>query len=158
MIPGERAYNGYLDKAGGRSLINGDKLPKFSDLNEEVQDAWAAAEAAAGDPVHAATTLNGVTASQCALGVQGGAHTALRFVWHHILPQVCGGKSTTANLIELCDNCHYAVHAILYILRMGGEVPGSADEGQVEVAEKGYQLAVKAGTENKIPKESAATG
>lgn len=29
----------------------------------------------------------------------------LRFVWHHILPQVCGGQSVPENLANLCDNC-----------------------------------------------------
>src|SRR4029077_1447055 len=37
----------------------------------------------------------------------------LRFVWHHILPVTCGGKSVPANLVMACDNCHYAIHSLM---------------------------------------------
>lgn len=149
MTPGQRAYEGYLARAALISVA-----PLFSSLGQEVQEAWeAAAEASA--PPHAHRELNGVTADHCSLGHQGGAHTALRFVWHHILPQVCGGKSRTDNLAELCDNCHYSVHKIMWDLANGKPVPTGADEGQTELAERGYTLAVQAGTQHMIPKEAA---
>lgn len=154
MSTGERAYNGYLAKAGGKSLISGDRLPKFSDLDTEVQDAWQAA-ANALEPLR---TFEGVTASKCQFGSQSTAHTALRFVWHHILPQVCGGKTVSSNLAELCDNCHYAVHAVMYALSRGATPPKAATGQQFDLAKQGYDLAVKAGTQGKIPKESASVG
>jgi hypothetical protein len=108
-------------------------------------------------PGVAMTELFGVgKASHCELGEQGGAHTALRFVWHHILPQVCGGKTEILNLASLCDNCHYAVHAILWALANGHSIPPNADDGQVRLARQGYEAAIAAGTQGKIPKE--ATG
>lgn len=40
------AYDGYCKQTGGVSLISGDKLPEFSLLRIEIQDAWEAAVAA----------------------------------------------------------------------------------------------------------------
>ena len=151
MTPGQQAYQGYLEQAGGRSLATGDKLPKFSDLNAEIRAAWEAAAANVG-PLR---EINGVTASQCQFGAQESHHTALRFVWHHILPQVCGGKAVQSNLAELCDNCHYAVHNVMYALSRGATPSKAATADQFTLAQTGYQLAVKAGTQGKIPKESA---
>ena len=37
------AYEAYVKKAGGVSLITGEKLPEFDDLKVEIQAAWAAA-------------------------------------------------------------------------------------------------------------------
>jgi len=77
----------------------------------------------------------------------------LRFVWHHILPQVCGGKTEPANLVALCDNCHYSVHILLWQLGQGtGSVTGT--RAQTRIATQGYAAAVAAGTTGKIPKEA----
>lgn len=40
---GQIAYEGYLEKAAGRSLVTGDTLPGWPDLADEVQEAWQAA-------------------------------------------------------------------------------------------------------------------
>lgn len=154
MTPGRRAYEGYLAKASGRSLISGDKLPGWDDLGDEVQAAW---EAAGESVTHTVLTVIGGVgrASECELGAQGGKHAALRFVWHHILPQACGGKTEAGNLASLCDNCHYAVHAILWELSQGRPVPEGATLGQSDLAERGYTEAVAAGTQGKIPKEAS---
>src|SRR5262249_12710475 len=40
----------------------------------------------------------------------------LRFVWHHIQPAAAGGATIAANLAQVCDNCHYAVHVIMWQL------------------------------------------
>lgn len=85
-----------------------------------------------------------------------GAHrpVPLRFVWHHILPQVCGGKTEAANLASVCDSCHYSIHIILW--QMANNVPLSkAAKGQLALAKQGYDLAVSAGTVGKIPKEAS---
>ena len=43
---GQIAYEGYYERAGGASLVSGETLPSYEDLNLEIQDAWqAAAEA-----------------------------------------------------------------------------------------------------------------
>jgi hypothetical protein len=85
----------------------------------------------------------------------------LRFVWHHVLPQVCGGKTVPDNLVSLCDCCHYTIHAILWGLKQGnGTLPA---QGKVSrrllhtqrgaLALRGYAAAVAAGTVANIPNE-----
>jgi len=82
----------------------------------------------------------------------------LRFVWHHILPQGCGGQSTTDNLVSLCDSCHYAVHALMYQCKLNGKVTPDSRNNKVRVALaiQGYMLAVAAGTVAKIPNEGVS--
>jgi hypothetical protein len=151
---GREQYEAYRDKAQGRSLATGDRLPDWEGLPAVIRAAWGAA-ASVSDHPRTMTEINGVTASTCQLGAQDADHTALRFVWHHILPQVCGGKSVTSNLAELCDNCHYAVHAMMWDMAHGAKPSEHGTDGQFNLAATGYQLAVKAGTAGKIPKESA---
>jgi len=83
----------------------------------------------------------------------------LRFIWHHILPQTCGGTSTSANLSQLCDSCHYAVHAMLYDLKVhGGTLQAFskfAKSPRAVLAQQGYTAAVAAGTVDKIPQEGS---
>jgi 5-methylcytosine-specific restriction endonuclease McrA len=50
--------------------------------------------------------------SQC-LCVKRHAPGTVYFDRHHILPQGWGGKSTVANLVTVCQNCHRLVHEIL---------------------------------------------
>lgn len=80
----------------------------------------------------------------------------LRYVFHHKLPLVCGGLTKPDNLIQICDCTHYAVHIIMYILRINrGELPSKVGtKKQRGLALEGYQLAVQAGTVDKIPKEA----
>ena len=153
--PGQRAFEGYSGQAEGRSLVSGAELPVWEMLPRDIQDAWDAAAAAVRSPVEAHTELAGVRATRCQFGDQEHQHTALRFVWHHILPQVCGGKTEKSNLAELCDNCHYAVHNVMYALSRGAAPAKAATQEQFMLAQTGYQLAVQAGTQNLIPKESA---
>jgi len=80
-----------------------------------------------------------------------------RFVWHHLLPQVCGGKTETDNLVSLCDSCHYTVHILLYELAQNTGnfvLPDKGTKKQRNFATTGYQAAVAAGTVDKIPKEA----
>ena len=79
----------------------------------------------------------------------------LRYIWHHLQPQVCGGATVPANLASLCDNCHYAVHALLLELKVHGTItayPGDNAQ-RIALAEKGYALCQAAGTVSKIPDE-----
>lgn len=95
-------------------------------------------------------------ATQCAVSP---AHnpTPLRFVWHHILPVACGGASTRANLVSLCDSCHYAVHALLWDLKQHEGVftiPSPIrNRHRAAYAYLGYDAAKAAGTVDKIPNE-----
>ena len=82
----------------------------------------------------------------------------MRYVWHHILPEIAGGRTTRSNLVSLCDSCHYAVHVLLYQLKLHGAVtPDSRNNRKrVALARQGYMLAVTAGTVDKIPNEGSA--
>jgi HNH endonuclease len=148
-VSGREAYERYASVSGGVSLVNGDLLPTWSELPENIKAAWEAADG----PRPALTEIRGVKASRCQFGTQLRHHTALRFVWHHILPQAAGGKTETSNLAELCDNCHYSVHVVLWALARGQSPPKEATTDQFTLANTGYQLAVQAGTVGKIPRE-----
>lgn len=103
-------------------------------------------------------TLPGVgQATKClALSTISHRPMPLRFVWHHILPQVCGGKTEPGNLVELCDSCHYTVHILLYSLAQGKKLKVGTI-AQKKFANQGYEAALSAGTEHLIPKESDVT-
>lgn len=79
----------------------------------------------------------------------------LRFVWHHVLPEACGGKTERNNLVALCDSCHYSAHMLLWLLANGGIPPGTGGtRKQYALAMRGYRAATAAGTTGKIPKEA----
>jgi hypothetical protein len=87
--------------------------------------------------------------------VASGSHTPvpLRFVWHHVQPQEAGGLTVAANLVELCDSCHYSIHRLMFHLAKGvplGPVPRQA---QLVLAQRGYAACVAAGTVAQIPNE-----
>jgi hypothetical protein len=81
-----------------------------------------------------------------------------RFVLHHVMPKVCGGQSTPDNTIGLDDSCHYTIHLILWQLKENG---GQLDQVKIgtlkqrDIAMKGYQAALAAGTVDRIPDEGA---
>lgn len=84
----------------------------------------------------------------------------MRYVWHHIQPQTCGGLTIPSNLVALCDNCHYAVHVLLHQLKINGKVTPAPTNSRkrVVLASQGYLLCVAAGTVDKIPNEGSAVG
>lgn len=90
-----------------------------------------------------------------------GVHTPqpLRFVWHHILPKACGGRTTKTNLLSCCDSCHYAIHLMMGDLKHndGNMVLYKRFNGtnRANWAREGYQRAVDAGTVSKIPDQGA---
>lgn len=45
------AYDAYVEKAGGVSLVSGESLPQWVDLPPEIQDAWRAVANALDDAV-----------------------------------------------------------------------------------------------------------
>jgi hypothetical protein len=96
-------------------------------------------------------------AVRCQLSATTGSHPARRFVWHHILPQACGGKTEPANLASLCDNDHYAVHDLMWRLAQGAApagIPKPWTRAQLALALQGYRAAVAAGTVSRMPKEA----
>lgn len=96
----------------------------------------------------------GIRATRCEVAARH-RPTPLRFVLHHVLPQVCGGLTVPGNLAQLCDNDHYAVHALLrYAATHDGQFPGRVGtRTQRDLAARGYQAAVAAGTVDRIPDE-----
>lgn len=101
-------------------------------------------------------------ASSCDGYAGGHRPRPTRYIWHHVLPQVCGGRTVKANLVQLCDNCHLTVHAILWLLaQRAGEIAkvdlrGIGSLRCRELAQQGYALALAAGTVAKIPNEGGA--
>ena len=79
----------------------------------------------------------------------------LRYIAHHVLPQACGGKTEPGNLVGLCDNCHMAVHALLWQLKQSTPpiMLTAGTRQQRALALRGYQAAVAAGTVAQIPDE-----
>jgi hypothetical protein len=92
-------------------------------------------------------------AASCAAAVYHSPHP-LRFVWHHILPEACGGLTQPGNLVSLCDSCHYSVHILLWQLANGGLAVPRPNWVQLRLARQGLVLAEDAGTAGKIPKEA----
>lgn len=43
MTAGQIAYEAYVKKAGGVSLVTGDQLPKWDTLSYAIQECWEAA-------------------------------------------------------------------------------------------------------------------
>jgi hypothetical protein len=78
----------------------------------------------------------------------------MRFVWHHIQPHVCGGLTVAANLVALCDSCHYSIHILLWHLGQATSPALVGTRAQRALAKQGYDLCVTAGTVAKIPKEA----
>ena len=77
----------------------------------------------------------------------------LRFVWHHVQPHEAGGATEPANLVQVCDSCHYSVHRLLWHLARltdPGFVPRRA---QLDLARRGYAACQAAGTVAQIPNE-----
>jgi hypothetical protein len=100
--------------------------------------------------------FDGVPASHCVIAAGRHRPVPARHIWHHILPQVCGGKTERSNLVQLCDNCHYSIHRWMWCLQNGG-LPKRVNKRQLALAQAGYDQAVAAGTADKIPKESGGT-
>jgi len=51
---GQIAYESYCLATGGKSLVTGEQLPSWEDQSPEIQSAWHAAGAAAGEAYLAA--------------------------------------------------------------------------------------------------------
>lgn len=88
----------------------------------------------------------------------------LRFVWHHIQPHEAGGPTESANLVQLCDSCHYSVHRLLWYLRceeVGVPLDPVADRQLAHpprrelliLAREGFSRCEEAGTIDQIPNE-----
>lgn len=78
--------------------------------------------------------------------------TVTRHVWHHVQPQEAGGQTVDGNLAQLCDNCHYACHRVMWCLAKNLPVP-KVHRNIAKLAQRGYDACVAAGTVEKIPNE-----
>lgn len=76
----------------------------------------------------------------------------VRFVWHHVQPKEAGGQTVAANLIELCDSCHYTIHRLMWNMKQSLPQP-KVHKNQLKFATEGYQACVAAGTVAQIPNE-----
>lgn len=88
----------------------------------------------------------------------------LRHIWHHIQPKEAGGQTVSANLVQLCDSCHYTVHRIMWIMAQLAQGQVISDQqryeytrpprrAQLKLAETGYDACRIAGTIPQIPNE-----
>ena len=82
--------------------------------------------------------------------------TPERYVWHHVLPKTCGGRSTKDNLVSLCDTAHYAIHAAMWDLAQGRPLNPHENPFIRRMAQRGYSEAVAAGTVGRIPNPGEA--
>jgi hypothetical protein len=101
----------------------------------------------------AQTELPGLGRAQRCQASASHSPVPLRFVWHHVQPHEAGGLTVAANLIEICDSCHYSIHRLLWILANKlprGPVPR---QSQLAYAQLGYARCLVAGTVDKIPDE-----
>jgi hypothetical protein len=93
-------------------------------------------------------------ATSCAVSATHRAPGTLVYVWHHVQPKGCGGPTTAANLVSLCDNCHRSTHVLLYDLKLGRAfTSGRGMAKQKALALRGYAECQRAGTVDKIPDE-----
>lgn len=102
----------------------------------------------------AAVFIDGVgQATDCSIA-HARAHrpVPVRFVWHHIQPQEAGGVAVPANLVQLCDSCHYTVHRLLWNMAKGLPQP-PCRAAQLAYAQQGYAACLAAGTVARIPNE-----
>lgn len=108
---------------------------------------------------------NGKPATTCAVA-KVTAHTPMpvRFVWHHIRPHEAGGATTAENLVQICDNCHYTIHRIMWVMALVALQKPVTDEqralitkpprrAQLVLAGQGYEACRVAGTITQIPNE-----
>ena len=105
-------------------------------------------------PAIAATVIPGIgRAVDCSVA-PAGTHrpVPVRFVWHHIQPHEAGGATDAANLVQLCDNCHYTIHRLLWNMAKGLPQP-PCRAAQLAYAQRGYDACVAAGTVARIPNE-----
>jgi hypothetical protein len=105
----------------------------------------------------------GVPATRCDAS---GTHNPrpLRFVWHHVQPHEAGGPTVPANLVQVCDSCHYTIHRILWVMAQialqkpvtdvqRAYITNPPRQAQLALASKGYDACVAAGTIAQIPNE-----
>lgn len=88
----------------------------------------------------------------------------VRFVWHHVQPKEAGGQTVASNLVEICDNCHYTIHRLMWIMAsqsLGrpvtpdqlGMLARPPRRVQLGIAKEGFAACQAAGTVPQIPNE-----
>lgn len=105
----------------------------------------------------------GSPANRCDASASHTPHP-VRFVWHHIQPKEAGGQTVSANLVQLCDSCHYTVHRLMWIMALIALQGPINDQqrallskpprkAQLKLAADGYDACRIAGTIAQIPNE-----
>jgi hypothetical protein len=88
----------------------------------------------------------------------------VRFVWHHVQPKEAGGQTVAANLVQVCDSCHYTIHRMMWIYALIALAQPTTDaqralitrpprRTQLVLAGRGYDACRIAGTISQIPNE-----
>lgn len=77
----------------------------------------------------------------------------LRYVWHLILPAVCGGTYDPSNMVELCDGCRASVMVLMGQIAAGRVTVDRPNRRQLALARQGFRLAEEAGRTGDIPRE-----
>ncbi len=103
--------------------------------------------------MHAESTLPGIGPAVMCEASKAHSPVPLRFVWHHIQPHEAGGLTVPANLVQLCDSCHYSVHRLLWHIAKGLPVGPVPRLSQLALARLGFAACQVAGTVDKIPNE-----
>lgn len=108
--------------------------------------------------------LAGLPAATSCVGSASHNPRPLRYVWHHVQPQEAGGITVAANLVQLCDSCHYTVHRILFAMRQQAmalnltlaqldSLDRPPRRAQYDLAARGLAACRAAGTVSLIPNE-----
>jgi hypothetical protein len=77
-----------------------------------------------------------------------------RVIWHHQVPQACGGKTNLTNCIPICDNHHFRLHSGMWSKANSLALPYRFTELELKSIDFGVQGAIALGTLDKMPKEA----
>lgn len=112
----------------------------------------------------AETSIPGLGPAVKCVASQSHSPRPVRFVWHHVQPKEAGGVTEPSNLIEICDNCHYTIHRLMWVMACQAlGKPVTPDQlavlarpprkAQLAYAQKGFAACQAAGTIPQIPNE-----
>jgi hypothetical protein len=101
--------------------------------------------------VEAVTSIEGMGMATTCQAARYHSPKPLRFVWHHIFPLACGGRTEVTNLVQVCDSCHASVHLMMWQIANGGLVVDRPNAAQLTLARQGWQAAEAAGRAADIP-------
>lgn len=112
----------------------------------------------------AETSIPGLGPATSCCVTKAHSPSPVRFVWHHVQPKEAGGQTVAANLISICDNCHYTIHRLMWIMACQALAkPVTPDQvallakpprqAQLRYARVGFAACQAAGTVAQVPNE-----